>query len=68
MVRREKTNPTFIGVRHAFVQKQGIGISQVDDCKYRNTQQFSQVASWEINLKCYDDELWVEISYITVIE
>ena len=68
MVRREKTNPTFIGVRPAFVQKQGTGISKVDDCKFRNTQLFSQVASWEISLKCYDDELWVEISYNTVIE
>ena len=63
-VGREKTNPTLIGVRHAFVQKQGIGISQVNDCKYRNTQLFSQ----EINLMCYDDGLLVEISYITVIE
>ena len=68
MVGREKTNPTFIGVRHAFVQKQDIGISQVDDCKYRNTQLFSQVAPWDINLKCYDDEPRVKISYVTVIE
>ena len=39
-----------------------------DDCKYRNTQLFSQVTSWQINLKCYDDGLQVEISYVTVIE
>ena len=68
MIGKEKTNLTLIGARHAFVQKQGIGISQVNDCKYRNTQLFSQVASWKINFKYYDDGMQVETSYVTVIE
>ena len=37
-------------------------------CKYRNTQLFSQIASWKTNLKCCDDGLQVEVSYIRVIE
>ena len=60
-----KKSTTFEGLK----RKRNTGISVLaDDCKYRNTQLFSQVMSWKINLKCYDDGLQVEISCVTVIE